>query len=1116
MLRVCALGELRVEHDGSPVALPRRRPARALLGWLALHPGLHARSSVAAALWPNVLDESARSSLRTALSALRPSIGADALVATRERVGLAPDVRVDVHEFGVLLEEPGRELDALALCSGELLEGFDEDWVLVARDAHRERVAELLSGLATAAAARGDHGSAVGFARRRAALDPFDEPAQRALMQLLYQAGDRARALAAYERFADRLRRELGVAVSPSTRAVAAELRNGPAVAAPLVLPARITAARQRGSLVGRTRELAELSGAWARSMRQGRHLALVTGEPGIGKTRLVSEFAGELGAQGVGVLYGRVEEEALVPYQPVVEALGEPLRRGWELPPEAAELSALLPDGSIRENLALGVSGAPSGSGLRMFEAVATAIEALAARRPLLLVLDDLHWAEPPTIRLVRYLAARPTGAPQMIVGTYRDTEDHPWAQALPCLYRELPVQRIALAGLGPDAVAELVGGERSVEDVRALCEHTGGNPFFIQQLLPGDRAGLRETVGRRVGALGAEARAVLDAGAVSGAEFELAVVAEVVGLPLESTLDVLDAAVKARLIAEVPEQPGRYAFVHAIVRDTLAGSLSAARRTRLHELFCAALEGRVEREPDRYLAALAHHALEAAAGAGDPVRAVDLAQQAAARAGAVLAYEDAATLLRRAATVLERRGGSAELQAELQCALAEALARAGSIDEARRSSARAGELARTTNRPDLLARSALALGGAGVTILGADRETVASLDRALDAIGSDHPVLRVRLLARLAIELAYDADPARRDALSQEALELARTSDEPAALASALNARHVIAWGPDGCEERLGRATEMLELAERAGDRELALQARHWRVVDLFELGDGPALRDEITAYADLSAQVRLPAFAWYVPLWRATLAMLEGRIDDGIALSRRAHDLGRQAGDANAEVFYAEQYLLRMVVQGRIRDVDPAVDGVEGGVDVAERAQRGPAWRAYRFTFAWWHGERGELDDARRDFESAVADGLQTLPRDVNWLAALASAVEACVLLGDTERASQLRALLEPHAARMVVTARGASHAGSVAYFAARAAALSGDAKAADDLFAQAARRDREAGATAFVVRDLSRHGEFLRAVGESGRGRGLLRAAAERARAVGLTIPSSDGR
>jgi hypothetical protein len=239
-----------------------------------------------------------------------------------------------------------------------------------------------------------------------------------------------------------------------------------------------------------------------------------------------------------------------------------------------------------------------------------------------------------------------------------------------------------------------------------------------------------------------------------------------------------------------------------------------------------------------------------------------------------------------------------------------------------------------------------------------------------------------------------------------------------------------------------------------------------------------------------------------------------LLEGRIADGIALSRRARALGRQAGDANADGFFAEQSLLRMMIQRRIRDLDPAVGGLAD--DVADRAESGPAWRAFRFTFAWWHGERGELDEARSDFERAVADGLETLPRDVNWLAALASAVEACVLLGDTECGRQLRTLLEPYAARMVVTARGASHAGSVAYFAARAAALSGDAAGADGLFAEAARRDREAGATGFVVRDLSRHGEFLQAAGESGRGRGLLRAAAERARAIGLAIPSSDGR
>jgi hypothetical protein len=303
------------------------------------------------------------------------------------------------------------------------------------------------------------------------------------------------------------------------------------------------------------------------------------------------------------------------------------------------------------------------------------------------------------------------------------------------------------------------------------------------------------------------------------------------------------------------------------------------------------------------------------------------------------------------------------------------------------------------------------------------------------------------------------------------------------------------------------------MLELAERAGDRELALQARNWRIADLFEVGDGAAVRDEIGAYAELSAHVRVPAFAWYVPLWRATLALLAGRLDDGLALSRRAHDLGRQAGDANADVFLAEQYMLRMLVQGRIGDLDPSFGGIGG--EVSERAREGPAWRAYRFTFAWWHAARGELEEARRDFDTAVADGFSTLPRDVNWLPALASAVEACAVLEDVERARELRALLEPYADRMVVTARGASHGGSAAYHVARAAATAGDLPAADRLFAQAARRDREAGAMAFVVRDLSRHAELLRAAGEDARARGVLRAAAERAASVGLPRPH-DGR
>src|SRR5436305_5323965 len=178
----------------------------------------------------------------------------------------------------------------------------------------------------------------------------------------------------------------------------------------------------------------------------------------------------------------------------------------------------------------------------------------------------------------------------------------------------------------------------------------------------------------------------------------------------------------------------------------------------------------------------------------------------------------------------------------------------------------------------------------------------------------------------------------------------------------------------------------------------------------------------------------------------MWRATLALLEGRIDDGAALSRRARDLGRKAGDRNADVFFAEQQLLRHLAEGRLADLDPGAAGVDG--PVAERAERGPAWRAYRFTFAWLHAERGEIKRAREDFHAALADGFASLPRDVNWLDALNAAAHVTVLLGDLEHARELRILLDPYADRMIVNARGALHAGSVAYVLARLAAACGD--------------------------------------------------------------------
>ena len=235
MLEVRVLGELELQRDDDPVALPAGRPARSLLALLALERREHARSQVAARLWPDVLDASARTSLRGALAALRKALGPDAdryLVATRERVGLSEAVRTDAAEFDRLVAADRLE-EAVALWRGELLSGLDDEWVLVARDAWRDKAAEALAALAQRAEAAGALGAAVGHARAMVALDPLAEEAQRTLIRLLAAAGDRAAALATYGRYADRLRSELGVAPSPATRALHAELREADAAPSP-------------------------------------------------------------------------------------------------------------------------------------------------------------------------------------------------------------------------------------------------------------------------------------------------------------------------------------------------------------------------------------------------------------------------------------------------------------------------------------------------------------------------------------------------------------------------------------------------------------------------------------------------------------------------------------------------------------------------------------------------------------------------------------------------------------------------------------------------------------------------------------------------------------------
>ena len=315
MLRLRLVGEIAAEADGESRSLPAGRP-RALLAWLALRPGLQPRSAVASVFWPDVLDESARASLRSALWTLRRSLGEEALVATRDRVGLAEGTWVDVLEADRLRAD-GRPEEALALCDGDFLPGLEEEWALAAQDEHRERLVGLLEELAAVAAGTGDLRRAVALTRRQAALEPLSEEIHRSLMRRLDAAGDRGAALAEYTELRSRLVTRLRTGPSRETQQLADELREGVTVT-PTSFPVRLLRA-DRATFVGRSTELARIDAAWRRVAAGGgpAQVVLLAGEAGIGKSRLAARFAAEAGASGATVLYGACEEQSLVPYAP-------------------------------------------------------------------------------------------------------------------------------------------------------------------------------------------------------------------------------------------------------------------------------------------------------------------------------------------------------------------------------------------------------------------------------------------------------------------------------------------------------------------------------------------------------------------------------------------------------------------------------------------------------------------------------------------------------------------------------------------------------------------------------------------------------------------------------
>ena len=604
MLEVRVLGGLSAAVDGRPVELPADAGARELLARLALSPGPHPRSALAGRLRPDVPEESARKTLRNALYELRRALGPageEALAVTRQQVGLRTDaVRVDLWDFRHHLAE-GRLEAAADAGRGELLDGVDGDWALRARDEHAVELVGVLEALSARAQDADDLPAAIAWARRRLEVDPLAEAAHRELIRLLALGGDRPAALAAAGAMSERLRAELGVPPSAATRALVEDVRRGrlarPAAAAAgaPALPAVLAAAEPPE---GRAATLARLERAWEDAVAGARRFALVTGEPGIGKTTLAGELARRAHARGGAVLLGRCDEHAPVPFQPWIEALERLLDA---LPAGDADHWLTAHDGALARLLPARSAAQDPPAGPRerylAFELARALLEDAAARWPLLLVLDDVHWADADSLALLRHLARSAPRTRQLLVLCARPAELEPAiAQTLAELRREGPLVHVDLAGLDEDAVAALVARRTGTSDpdaARRLRARSGGNPFFLGELLreaqetgsdaEGPPAGVRDVIERRLARLDDATVRALEVAAVFGLEFDITTLAEVHDQPVVDVLEALDGAAAAALLAAT-DRPGRYAFAHALVGETIVAALPASRRARLH----------------------------------------------------------------------------------------------------------------------------------------------------------------------------------------------------------------------------------------------------------------------------------------------------------------------------------------------------------------------------------------------------------------------------------------------------------------------------------------------------------------------------------------------------
>jgi class 3 adenylate cyclase len=902
-------------------------------------------------------------------------------------------------------------------------------------------------------------------------------------------------------------------------------------------LPARVQEVAPTG-LVGRVPEGERLSALFGDAAAGERRLALLSGEPGIGKTRLAIHAALEArGQSGAGVLYGRCDEELAIPYGPWVDALSHYVEHGPEqvlrahVERHGGELSRLLPGLRHRiVDLPPPSTTDPDTERYLLWGSIVGLLREMTVHEPLVLVLDDLHWADKPSVLLLKHVLTEGNDVRVLIIGTYRDSDlerGHPLSEVLAALRRIDGVERLPLGGLNQTEIVEMMEraaghelDEAGLSLSRNLLRETDGNPFYTGELLRhllesgaiyqqengrftvrgqvaelGLPQSVREVLGRRVERLGEEAHTVLSVAAVIGREFDLALLLAVTERNEDDLLELLEKAVAASVLIESATVPGQFYFSHALINHTLYQDLGNTRRARLHRRIAEQMEEQLGADPGARVGELAHHWAQATT-AVDVDKAVSYAKLAGQRALDELAPDEA---LRWFANALELQGDAADASQRCQLLIGLGEAQRLTGDAAYRETLlEAARIASALTDPELAAASALGNNRGFSSVIGeVDAERVAAIERALELDAGSVPGRRARLLALLASELAFDAGAVRRRReLAAEAISLGRETDDPRVLGAVLRDSFQALWSADTARWRAELTQELLRCADEAQDPALQWWGYHSECVVCAEMGRMAAAQEVVERMLGLAEEVTQPTLSWISHEHAAALELLRGNLASAEELATTALQIGQAAGENDAALYYGAQITVVRTYEGRGAEL---IEMIEQSVAAYPTI---PAWRAGLTSGYCW---LGRLDEARAMLREAAEDRFEHIPWDPTHLITLALYADAASQTADEEASALLYGLFAPFADQVACTdANGYGHA--KLWMGLLSAAL-GEHERADRELEFACRFHEENGLPLWAARGYLGWAEALRSRGEAARGREHAARALELAREHG---------